>query len=170
MRMRPFNQSMLPEGIIPWVARYSGSCLCGKKIKPGQSCHFNKETRKLVCRNCSKLAAKGLLEKRAPTEVEQIMDRVKHLYVMPRPLKGENAREMQVLLERLRHEFAHEYSARRLLCEVMRLHIDDDNVCVLVKYADNCWRCGEHQAKGSLAVWCKSAHRLWCLECNASIK
>ena len=161
-----YDPAALPAGIMPWVARYSGKCVCGKKIKPGQACLFDKESRKLVCRSCSKLAVRGLLEQRPLTELEQVIVRVKQLYVLPKPLDNPDADEMLVLLERLRREFAEEYAARRLLIEVMRLKTDADNVCIAARYPDNCCKCGEKQLERTAVIWCKSSHRIWCLECN----
>ena len=170
MKLRPQAQNALPEGIIPWVARYSGNCRCGKKIRQGTNCNFDKITRKLVCKSCTKLAAAGLTQQAPPSPAQVTMDRIKQLYVMPKPLSDAAASEMQELLARLRNEFAADYSARRLLVEVMGLRLTRDDVCIVMRYGDRCHGCSEKQQPGMAVIWCKSSHRVWCLECHAGAR
>jgi hypothetical protein len=99
-----------------------------------------------------------------------VMDRIKQLYVMPKPLSRDAGKEMQDLLNRLRLDFAREYPARRLLSEVMQLAVNDDIVCIAMRYGEKCHSCGEPQPEGTAAIWCKSSHRIWCLDCRAALK
>ncbi|HEY9790738.1 MAG TPA: hypothetical protein V6D22_10090 [Candidatus Obscuribacterales bacterium] len=170
MKFRPQASNALPEGIIPWVARYSGICHCGKRIRQGTNCNFDKLTRKLVCKSCTKLAAAGVAANVPASAAQQVMDRLKQIYVMPKPLSAEVETEMEQLLLRLRTEFSSDYSARRLLAEMLGLQLKGETACIAMRYGDRCHGCSEHQLAGTAAVWCKSSHRIWCLECFAARK
>jgi hypothetical protein len=170
MKFRPQAPGALPEGIIPWVARYSGNCHCGKRIRQGTNCNFDKLTRKLVCKSCTKLASAGLSPNVPPSPAQEVMDRLKQIYVMPKPLSTAVESEMEQLLSRLRTEFAADYSARRLLAEMLGLPLTNDTACIAMRYGDRCHGCAEPQPVGTAAVWCKSSHRIWCLECYAAGK
>ena len=160
----------LPQGLIPWTARFSGNCMCGRRIRQGQNCLWDKNARKLICHGCSKLPQGTLDERRGTAAVAKVMDRIKQIYVMPKTRSDKIAEELQQLLTRLRIEFAMDYSARRLICEVMQLRIDGNATCIAMKYAEKCHGCAEKQVERTAAVWCKASHRIWCLECYATHK
>lgn len=169
MKVRtPALTHVLPEGIVPWVARFSGTCRCGKRVRQGTSCSYDKLTRKLVCKTCTKLAVAGQSLPVPPSPAQDTMDRVKQIYVLPKPLSRSVQEELNLLLARLRFEFAQDYCARRLLVEVLGIPLGDDGICIAMRYGEKCFGCGEPQAQSVAAVWCKSAHRIWCLECYAA--
>src|SRR5579883_696652 len=117
MRLRTPPNDVLPNTIITWKARFDGKCRCGKKIKQGQSCLYDLKLRKLLCRSCQRLARQGLVEQVPLSEVEKVMDRVKQIWVLPKPLSMPVKEELTVLMEKLRTTYAEDYSARRLLVE-----------------------------------------------------
>jgi hypothetical protein len=165
MKTRAPLPGPLPEGVIPWVARFAANCRCGKRIRQGQSCLYDKARRKLMCRACAKLEARGLVPPKPPGPAEEIMDRVKQIYVMQKPLGATIAEELHGLIEKLRLEHAKEYSARRLIVEILRLPVDEDQVCIAMKFSERCHKCADIQPEGTAAVWSKSSHRIWCIEC-----
>lgn len=168
MKVKGQSPPPLPEGIVKWTAKFSGNCLCGKRIRQGQACLYDKQRRKLICQTCSKLPAEAISSLRKPAACAKLMDRIKEIYVMAKPLSQEAEEELAGLLIRLRTEFAADYSARRLIAEVMRLPINDDVLCIAMRFGENCHGCGSKQSPGTAAIWCRSSHRIWCLECHAA--
>lgn len=170
MKVKGQSMPALPEGIVKWTAMFSGNCICGKRIRQGQACLYDKQQRKLICQTCGKLPAEAIATLRRPAACAKLMDRVKQIYVMSKPLPFQIEQELAGLLIRLRTEFAVDYSARRLVAEVMQLSTSDDVLCIAMKYGENCHACGSKQSAGTAAIWCRSSHRIWCLECHGARK
>jgi hypothetical protein len=170
MKLKGQPLSPLPDGVVRWTAKFTGTCVCGKQIRKGQPCFYDKRQRKLICPGCGKLPAATMETLRRPAACGKVMDRVKQIFVMPKPLPADVQDELSGLLIRLRTEMAADYSARRLLMEVMQVPTSDDVICIAMKYGENCHGCGSKQSSGTAAIWCRSSHRIWCLECHSARK
>jgi len=125
---------------------------------------YDVESKRVVCISCVKLLRKGR-EPVLPISPAQItVDRLDQILAAGGPSSAQHS-EFEQLVNSLKVEYASERLAQSFLADLYDVHQSESYICMSIRRADHCNGCANYLSGGTVAVWDKDAHRIWCLDC-----
>lgn len=162
-------EGFLPEFLVPFRARYNGSCVCGRYIAPGQCVYKDRETDRLLCQNCIEVYGAENISMDA-NNVHAVLDRIAQIRALPAPLSTELIAEMTRLITQLGDEYAQTRQARTFFAREIGLSSNKDEYRIIAtKFNSVCFGCKLAIAERTPALWCQASRKIWCLSCAADV-
>jgi hypothetical protein len=140
-----------------WKLRYPTTCAyCQTAIRKGTPVNRHPETGRFACRKCDKLLSKGIQPTVIQSPAQSLVDLARTAVTQS---------ELDEIVQQLRTEFAGERVAQQFIAELRGLRANESFICLALRHGGRCNGCTTKLDTGTMAVWDKHAHRIWCLEC-----
>jgi hypothetical protein len=153
-----------------WRLIFKAQCrYCQKPLKNGGKAFREGETNTFACNGCHRLLEKGIEPIVSAAPSQECIARANALLNLGSMLSAEGQVELKDILKRLQTEFADDACARKFIAEFYHVRKHDSFICMCLKFDGHCTSCGSKVSSGTIGVWEKTAHRVWCLSCVGSL-
>lgn len=147
--------------------KFTTSCAkCAVRVEAKSKAFYDLAAKRVVCGSCVALIKKGMEPVIPPSAAQITIDRLKQILSTGGP-NNEQRSEFEQLINSLKVEYASERLAQSFLADVHDVPQTSSFICMSIRRADTCNGCAERLSGGTVAVWDKDAHRVWCLSCAA---
>jgi hypothetical protein len=157
-------------------ANVEGHCTCGAAITIGDDVYFDGRATEIVsCSLCAQrengLGRGGQLALKNRGDVQQVIDRVKQLKMLPRPLSSAAGRELWQLVLRLKTELIHRPEVEKFSLELARRRFPQAELVVTEAPGQGqCVICRQGIRGGSRAVYAMRVRKSICLGCPLELE
>lgn len=149
------------------TVKFNTSCMkCAMRVPARTKAYYDVDCKRVICSGCVKLLNKGLEPVSPPSPAQTSIDRIQQILAVGGPTNEQRA-EFEQLVNSLKVDYAAERIAQNFLGDFYEVPKDESFICMSIRRDDLCTGCTCKLTGGSVAVWDKGAHRMWCLDCAA---
>jgi hypothetical protein len=168
--------SVVPARPLLTRATVEGRCTCGVAITIGDDVYFDRKTGQIAsCGLCAQrhngLGMGGQLPLKNRGDALQVIDRVKQLKMLPRPLSSAASRELWQLVLRLKTELVHKTEVERFSLELAQRRFPQEQLMVNVTACQSqCVICRQNIRVGVRVVSAIRIKKSLCLTCPIELE
>lgn len=153
------------DQLHPLTIKFASNCSqCAARLAARSKAFYDVGKKRVVCQSCVKLLRQGKEPVKPVSPAQITVDRLAKILTTGGPSSAQHS-EFEQLVNSLKVEYASERLAQSFLADLYDVRQSDSYICMSIRRADHCNGCANFLSGGTVAVWDKDAHRIWCLDC-----
>ncbi len=145
--------------------KFASNCSkCAIRMPARSKAFYDHESKRVVCTSCVRLLKQGKEPVKPLSPAQMTVDRLDQILATGGPSPAQQS-EFEQLVNSLKVQYAAERLAQSFLADLYEVHQSESYICMSIRRADHCNGCANYLSGGTVAVWDKDAHRIWCLDC-----
>jgi hypothetical protein len=151
------------------IVKFATKCVkCAVSVPARSKSFYDTGLKRVVCGSCVRKLKKGLEPQPPLSPAQASIVRLEKMLSGGGPTAEERA-DFEQLVNSLKVQYAAERIAQSFLADLYQVPQNASYISMSIRHDDKCHGCAEQLNSGSVAVWDKDAHRIWCLNCAGDL-